>query len=71
MDNLAEEATKDMVKRGLFVVIYKPPASWAERVNNPMWSRALSPRRGAQQAEGGLNPIKSKILGRIDKKRSG
>lgn len=34
--NSVEEVTRDMVKRGLSVMIYKPPTSWADRVQNLM-----------------------------------
>ena len=48
--NSAEEATKDMVKRGLSVPIYKPPASCADRVENLMWSKIRS-ARGEQEVQ--------------------
>lgn len=50
--NSAEEATKDMVKRGLPVATYKPPTSWADRINNLMWSRTRAPKGDPQQREG-------------------
>lgn len=37
--NSAEEATKDMVKRGLSMTIFKPLASWVDRVKNVMWHK--------------------------------
>lgn len=36
---------KDMVKRGVSMAIYKPPVSWADRVNNLMWSCSERRRR--------------------------
>lgn len=47
--NSAQEATKDMVKRGLSVKIFKPPTSWADRVKELMWQRYQSPSEGEQQ----------------------
>lgn len=49
--NSAEEATKDMVKRGLSVTIYKPPMSWADRVTNIMWRKIPSPRGAEEHPE--------------------
>lgn len=49
--NSAEEATKDMVKRGLSVTIFKPPERWADRVKNLMWHKTRSPRGGELQPE--------------------
>lgn len=49
--NSAQEATKDMVKRGLSMTIYKPPTSWADRVKNLMWPKTQSPRGGERQPE--------------------
>lgn len=45
--NSAEKATKDMVKRGLPVATYKPMTSWADRINNLMWSRTRAPKGGS------------------------
>lgn len=59
--NSAEEATKDMVKRGLPVAIYNPPASWADKVNNLMWSRTRPSRGSAQQAETSREGFKKKL----------
>lgn len=43
--NSAQEATKDIVKRGLSVTIYKPLTSWVDRVKSLMWHKTRSPER--------------------------
>ncbi|KAA8585661.1 hypothetical protein FQN60_004355 [Etheostoma spectabile] len=48
LSNSAEEATRDMVERGLSVTIYKPPESWADRPQNRIWCQSRSPGGGEQ-----------------------
>lgn len=59
--NSAEEATRDMVKRGLSVPIYKPPASWADRVENLMWRKIRSSRGAEQQPEASRDGFKKRL----------
>lgn len=59
--NSAEEATQDMVKRGLSVTIYNPPGSWADRVKNLMWCKTRTARGGEQQPEPRRDGYKKKL----------
>ena len=61
MYNSAQEATKDMVKRGLPVAIYKPPTSWIDRVKNLMWHKTRPPRGEEQQPEAQRDGFKEKL----------
>lgn len=60
MYNSAQEATKDMVTRGLPVTIYKPPTNWADRVKNLMWHKTRS-TRGEHQPEAQRDGFKKKL----------
>lgn len=59
--NSAQEATKDMVKRGLPVAIHKPPTSWADRVKNLMWHKTRSIRGGERRPEAQRDGFKKKL----------
>lgn len=59
--NSAEEATTDMVKRGLPVTIFKPPASGADRVKNLMWRMVRSPGRTDQNPETPRDGFKKRL----------
>lgn len=59
--NSAQEATKDMVRRGLPVTIYKPPTSCADRVKNLMWRKSRSSGGGEQQPEAQRDGFKKKL----------
>lgn len=59
--NTAAEATRDMARRGLPVSVFKPPASWFERIKTSMWRKPRAPKGGDKSAENPQMGYKKKL----------